>query len=64
MGALSGLRDVQRQVSETLRSIDPNTTDPVASQARKDARMIQVEAVQKASEIASAIRKSSLDLEA
>jgi hypothetical protein len=64
MGALAGLRDVQRQVSETLRNIDPNTTDPMASKARQDARMIQAQAQQKAADIAGAIRRSALDLEA
>lgn len=64
MGALAGLRDVQRQVTDTLRSIDPNSGDPVASQARRDARMLQVEAGRAATEIAGAIRRASLDVEA
>lgn len=64
MGALSGLRDVQRQVTETLRHIDPNTPDPMASKARQDARRIQAEAQQKAADIAGALRTSALDLEA
>jgi paraquat-inducible protein B len=64
MGALAGLRDVQRQVTETLRHIDPNTTDPMANKARRDARQIQMEMQQKAADIASAIRNNSLDVEA
>lgn len=64
MGALAGLRDVQWQVTETLRHIDPNTSDPMAAKARQDARMLQAEAQQKASDIASALRTSALDLEA
>jgi hypothetical protein len=64
MGALSGLRTAQRQVNETLRHIDPNTTDPLANKARRDARQIQAEVQQKAADIAGALRQSSLDLEA
>jgi hypothetical protein len=64
MGALAGLRDVQRQVSATLRTIDPNSTDPLANKARRDARMMQAEANQAATKIAGAIRRASLDVEA
>ena len=64
MGALAGLRDVQRQVNETLRHIDPNTSDPMAAKARQDARMLQAEAQQKAADIAGVIRRSALDVEA
>lgn len=64
MGALAGLRDVQRQVTETLRSIDPNTADPMAAKARLDARMIQMEAQRNAAEISNAIRQSTLDVDA
>lgn len=64
MGALSSLRDVQRQVSETLRRIDPNSEDPMQAKGRREARMIQVEAQQRAAEIAGALREASLDVEA
>jgi hypothetical protein len=64
MGALASLRDVQRQISQTLSAIDPNTTDPEAAKARRDARSMQVQASQTATDIAGAIRKSSLDIEA
>jgi hypothetical protein len=64
MGALSSLRDVQRQVSETLRRIDPNSEDPMASKSRREARMIQAEAQMRAAEISSALRQSALDVEA
>jgi hypothetical protein len=64
MGALSSLRDVQRQVTDTLRRIDPNTEDAQAAKSRRDARMIQVEAQARAAEISSAIRQSALDVEA
>jgi len=64
MGALASLRDVQRQISQTLREIDPNTFDPEAAKARRDARAMQVQASQTAGDISSAIRKASLDIEA
>ena len=64
MGALSSLRDVQRQVSDTLRRIDPNTEDPQAAKSRREARLIQVEAQARAAEISGAIRQAALDVEA
>lgn len=64
MGALASLRDVQRQVNDTLRNIDPNSIDPVQVKGRQDARSMQVEAQQRAAEIASALRRSVIDLEA
>ena len=64
MGALASLREVERQVNDTLRRIDPNSIDPTLVKSRQDARMIQVQASQKASEIASSIRKAPLDVEA
>jgi hypothetical protein len=64
MGALSSLRDVQRQVSETLRRIDPNSEDPMAAKSRREARMIQAEAQLRAAEISGVLRESALDVEA
>jgi len=64
MGALASLRDVQRQVNDTLRNIDPNSIDPVQVKGRQDARNMQVEAQQRAAEIASALRRTVIDLEA
>lgn len=64
MGALASLRDVQRHVNDTLRRIDPNSIDPEMVKGRQDARNMQVEAEQRAAEIASALRKSVLDVEA
>ncbi|MEX2242379.1 MAG: hypothetical protein WD716_00895 [Fimbriimonadaceae bacterium] len=64
MGALASLKNVQAQITQTLSAIDPNTTDPQAAQARRDARAMQVQASQAATDISSAIRKSSLDIEA
>lgn len=63
-GALASLRDVQRQIAQTLSAIDPNTSDPESAKARRDARAMQVQAAQAATDISSAIRKSSLDIEA
>ena len=64
LNALSSLHDVQRQVSDTLRRIDPNSVEPKDVKARMSARMLQVEASQKAGEIAGVLRRTSLDLEA
>jgi hypothetical protein len=51
-------------VNDTLRNIDPNSIDPVQVKGRQDARSMQVEAQQRAAEIASALRRSVIDLEA
>ncbi|HXH60469.1 MAG TPA: hypothetical protein VNI20_03850 [Fimbriimonadaceae bacterium] len=62
--ALSGLQRVQLQVTDTIRKIDPNSHDLVANHARQKARSVQVQAQQKASEVASVLRRSVLDVQA
>ena len=64
LGALAGLKNVQWQVYETLRHVDPNTSDPAAAKARLEARTLQLEANEKTSDLANALRSSTLDLEA